>query len=245
MTAERRPEFPSGPLRLQTICRFESCKSRERKRPHLVKSRMNSTQAASTDAVPLEKIRIVGVCGSLNPDSATRKALELALEAARGAGAITQLLDLREFEFPFAESGFEVTQFPDVTRFNDIIRSSDGMLWATPEYHGSFSGVLKNALDLGSFPEYRGKVVALLGVGGGQIGAINALSHLRTVGRQLHAWVLPSQVSIANAYKAFDEEGRLKDDELGKAVAKLGHELTRWAHMHRSANATEWVPDLS
>jgi NAD(P)H-dependent FMN reductase len=167
--------------------------------------------------------------------SATRRALVLALEAAQEAGATTQLLDLREFRLPFASSGFDPAEFPDVARFNQLVRESDAHIWATPEYHGSFSGVLKNALDLGSFEEYEGKVVALVGVAGGQIGAINALSHLRGVARQLHAWVLPQQVSIARAYSAFDENGRLRDEKLALLFQNLGQDLTKWAHLHRSA----------
>jgi FMN reductase len=182
-------------------------------------------------------VQITGICGSLNSQSSTRRALVLALESAQSAGARTQLLDLRDFKLPFAESGFETDEFPDVARFNDLVRASDGLIWATPEYHGSFSGALKNALDLGSFAEYEGKMVALLGVAAGQIGAINALSHLRTVGRQLHAWVLPSQLSIARAYAAFDAQGRLNDPKLALAMEELGTELVKWTRLH--ANPAE------
>jgi FMN reductase len=206
---------------------------------------MNSSLALPGDVSPAKQTRVVGICGSLSPNSGTRRLLALALEAAQNAGASTELLDLRDFHLPFAESGFDVDQFPDVARFNRIVRECDGLIWATPEYHGSFSGVLKNALDLGSFPEYQGKVVALLGVAGGQIGAINALSHLRTVGRQLHAWVLPAQVSLARAYAAFDDEGRLRDEKLAASVENLGRELTRWARLHRVASDAEASSELA
>lgn len=192
---------------------------------------MNSSPPAWPEALSTP-LRITGICGSLNPTSATRRALVLALEATKNAGAQTRLLDLREFDLPFAESGFDAANFPDVARFNQLVRESDGLIWATPEYHGSFSGALKNALDLGSFEEYEGKVVALLGVAAGQIGAINALSHLRTVGRQLHAWVLPAQVSVARAYAAFNEEGRFNDPKLAESVEKLGAELVKWTRLH-------------
>ncbi len=190
--------------------------------------------SAITPEIAPKPLKITGICGSLNPTGATRRALILALEAAEKAGAQTQLLDLRSFVLPFAESGFEAENFPDVARFNQIVRQSDGLIWATPEYHGSFSGALKNALDLGSFAEYEGKMVALVGVAAGQIGAINALSHLRTVGRQLHAWVLPAQLSIAHAYAAFDENGRLRDEKLAAAMEELGAELVKWARVHRA-----------
>lgn len=193
---------------------------------------MTSPSSVSPASTSHQSPRISGICGSLNPESATRRALVLALEGAARAGAQTQLLDLRDFHLPFAESGFDAAEFPDVARFNALVRGSDGLIWATPEYHGSFSGALKNALDLGSFPEYEGKMIALLGTAAGQIGAINALSQLRLVGRQLHAWVLPHQVSIARAYAAFDESGRLKDETLAASVERLGAETAQWARHH-------------
>lgn len=186
--------------------------------------------------ISVESPRIVGICGALSQQSATHRALVLALEAAQNAGATTHLLDLREFDLPFAASGFDPAAFPDVARFNQLVRASDGQIWATPEYHGSYSGALKNALDLGYFAEYEGKVVALVGTAGGSIGAINALSHLRGVARQLHAWVLPTQVSIARSGAAFDENGALHDETLSHALDKLGRELTKWARVHRGAS---------
>lgn len=192
----------------------------------------DAPNADATPASPHRALQITGICGSLKPGGATQRALVLALEGAQRAGAQTLLLDLREFRLPFAESGFEASEFPDVERFNRIVRESDGLIWATPEYHGSFSGVLKNALDLGSFAEYEAKMVALVGVAAGQIGAINALSHLRVVARQLHAWVLPQQVSIARAYGAFDDGGRLTDPKLAASVEELGAELVKWTRLH-------------
>jgi NAD(P)H-dependent FMN reductase len=87
--------------------------------------------------------------------------------------------------------------FPDVARLINAIRGSDGFIWASPEYHGSFSGAFKNALDLATIDDHSGKVVALLGVAAGQIGAVQTLGHLRRRRAPLHLWSLPQQVSIA------------------------------------------------
>ena len=213
--------------------------STERQRWGRVKARMNSHSTSPNTATLAEKPRIVGICGHMKEGSATHRALALCLEAAQKAGASTQLLELRHFSLPFAESGYTAEEFPDVARFNSLVRESDGLIWATPEYHGSYSGVLKNALDLGYFNEYEGKVVALLGTAGGQIGAINALSHLRGVARHLHAWVLPHQVSIARSSGAFDETGHLIDEKLAASVEQLGQEIVKWARMHRMAAGME------
>ena len=176
---------------------------------------------------------IVGICGSLSADSTTRHALKLALQAAQNAGGQTSLLDLRELQLPFASSDWDAAQWPDVETLLSAVRSADGLLWATPEYHGSYSGALKNALDLADIPDYDGKVVALLGVAAGQIGAIQALSHLRAIARQLHMWAIPTQLSIAQSYAAFDENGQLKDAKLQAALQKMSAELVKWSAVHR------------
>lgn len=176
---------------------------------------------------------IVALCGSLGDDSATRRACELALDAAREHGARTELVDLRAWKLPFAASGFDADEWPDAARLNELVSGSDGMIWATPEYHGSFSGVLKNALDLGSFDEYQGRAVALLGVAGGAIGATQSLSHLRGVARTLHAICINEQVSIARSYSAFDADGRLADEKVAQGLRHMAAELVRWSKITR------------
>ena len=130
------------------------------------------------------------------------------------------MLDLRPLHLPFAGSTWAPDDFPHVSELRAAVQNADGLIWATPEYHGSFSGVLKNALDLCDIADFDGKVVALLGVAAGQIGAIQALSHLRGVARQLHAWAIPSQVSIARAYAAFGEDGQITDPQLVTSLQK-------------------------
>ena len=180
---------------------------------------------------------IVGICGSLSANSTTRRALALALEIAREAGAQTEMLDLRALRLPFASTDWAPHEWPDVEKLLSAIRGADGLLWATPEYHGSFSGALKNALDLAAIEDYDGKVVALLGVAAGQIGAIQALTHLRGIARQLHLWAIPAQLSIAQSYGAFDANGRLKDPKLAASLHKMSVELVKWSAVHRAVNA--------
>jgi len=51
---------------------------------------------------------------------------------------------------------------------------------------------------------------------GGRMGAHEALTSLRIVCRALHAWVIPEQASVAEAWKVFDPNGELKNEEMGK-----------------------------
>lgn len=184
-----------------------------------------------------DEIVVAGLCGSLGEASVTRRTLQVALAGAEEVGATTVLIDLREWTLPFCGAPFSPQEFPDVARLRDTIRGAQGLIWATPEYHGSFSGVLKNALDLLTIDDFSGKMVGLLGVAAGSIGAGNALSHLRTVGRQLHAWVLPAQVSLASSYQAFNEDGTLKSADVDKRLREMGRDVARFAQLHSRMEA--------
>ncbi len=186
-------------------------------------------------------IRVVAICGSLRGDSHTRKALAVALEGAKEAGAETLLLDLREYGLAFCTGEDGEEESAGVKRMREEVAAAHGIILGTPEYHGSFSGVLKNALDLMGFDEFEGKMIGLVGVAGGRIGANNALNGLRDVGRSLHAWVLPQQASIAQAWKEFDDAGVMKDERLAARVREVGREVARFASLHEMRQSAEFI----
>ena len=186
-------------------------------------------------------LRVVGILGSLRPGSYTRMALNIALAGAAEVGAKTQLLDLSKYELAFCTGDDEGSYPADVYRLKESVRLAQGIILATPEYHGSFSGVLKNALDLMGFEEFAAKMIGLVGVSGGSMGASGALASLRTVGRSLRAWVLPDQVSIAQGGEAFDQSGSLKDDRLNDRLLELGRHVARFAYLHDSKEAHEFL----
>lgn len=177
-------------------------------------------------------INVVAVCGSMGENSSTRRVLEVALAGAAETGAQTELIELRDYNLPFAGITRDMSQYPDVARLSQKLHDAQGILWGTPEYHGSYSGALKNALDLMGFDEFQGKMIGLVGVAGSSIGAINALTHLRSVGRQLHAWVLPQQVSVARVQEAFLPDGSLKDADIVRRLTEMGREVARFACLH-------------
>src|SRR2546421_12952147 len=186
-------------------------------------------------------IHIAGLSGSLRAGSYTRRAVECALEGAAESGAETRLIDLTEYNLIF-RAGQDETGYPaDVARLRAEIKEADGIILGTPEYHGSLSGVLKNALDLMGFDEFEGKMIGLVGVSGGALGAVHALNSLRAVGRALHAWVIPEQASIPEAWKVFDESGTLKDGDLEKRLKEVGRQVARFDYLHTSEKAQEFL----
>src|SRR5207249_9466971 len=167
----------------------------------------------------------------LRRGSYTRMALRIALRGAEEAGVEAQLIDLREYQLAFCDGGDDEKLPKDVQRLRDDVQRAQGIILATPEYHGGYSGVLKNALDLMGFEEFEGKMLGLVGVSGGGMGAFGAMNNLRAVGRALHAWVIPEQASIPEAYKVFDESGTLKDSALEKRLKEVGRQVARFAYL--------------
>ncbi len=179
------------------------------------------------------QINVVAICGSLREGSTTHAALSAALTGAKEEGAEVELLDLREHRLIFQSAIAEESDYPpDVLKLKAKVSGADGILLGTPEYHGGFSGVLKYALDLMGYDEFENKIVGLVGVSGGRMGAVNALSMLRTVVASLHAFVIPTAVSIPHASDAFDANGNLHDPVLAERLKSVGREVTQIAALH-------------
>lgn len=155
-------------------------------------------------------MKIVGISGSLRDESYTHKALVHALNLVKKAGEETELIDLRTLELPFCTGTDIHKQHLDVMTLRKAVKSAHGIILVTPEYHGSLSGVLKNALDLLEADDMQDKVVATISVLGGAhgYGSTGTLTHIC---RQLHAWVVPRDMLIPFADQAFDSFGELKD----------------------------------
>lgn len=162
-------------------------------------------------------VKIVGISGSLRTDSYSTQALQLAAKRAEALGAQVEVLDLKEMTLPFCDGGSDYPDYPDVEVMREAVTAADGLIIATPEYHGSVSGVIKNALDLMSFDHLDGKVTGMISVLGGQSNS-NALNDLRVIMRWVHAWVIPEQIAIGQAWNAFDKSGNLTDEKLSQRM---------------------------
>jgi FMN reductase len=188
-----------------------------------------------------DPIRISGVCGSLSANGATKKALAIALQGAAEYQADTSLLELCNLNLVFSGSVPEDEYPPDVFQLRQAIKDSHGIILATPEYHGSLTGALKNMLDLMSTEEFQSKIVGLVGVAGGHIGAINSLNTMKTICRNLHCWVLPVEVSVANSAQAFNDDGSVKDPALEERLLNIGRQLVKFASMQQRVQQDEFM----
>jgi FMN reductase len=108
-------------------------------------------------------VKIVDINGSLRAQSYSAKALKIVATRVRALGADVEIFDLRKISLPFCD-GKNYLNYPDVERLSCTVKEADGLILATPDFHGSVSGVLKNILDLMGFEELSEKVTGALSV---------------------------------------------------------------------------------
>ncbi|MFI5174623.1 MAG: NADPH-dependent FMN reductase [Terriglobia bacterium] len=172
-------------------------------------------------------IRIVAISGSVRPGNYTNMALALVIDEFKKHPQISlKVIDLALLSLPLpgTDPGSEVTK-----SLQEDVRNATGVILATPEYHGSFSSVIKLVIENLGFPSVlSGKPVALLGVAAGSIGAVKSLEMLRSICSHIGAIVLPLAISIANVQKVFDKEGRCLDPSVEKMVRSVPTNLVNY-----------------
>ncbi|MGD2028037.1 MAG: NAD(P)H-dependent oxidoreductase [Anaerolineales bacterium] len=157
-------------------------------------------------------IEIVTMAGSVRPDNYTEKALAVVVnEMEKQPNVVVHQINLGEIDFTLPGRPL---RDPRVKELRQIISNATAVVIATPEYHGTFSSLIKLAIEnLGHPNALKGKPVALLGVAGGRIGAIKSLEHLRSVSAHVGAVVIPSLLSLDRVRERFDLDGTPLDGE--------------------------------
>jgi NAD(P)H-dependent FMN reductase len=170
------------------------------------------------------KRKIIGVSGSLRENSRTTQALEIALAAADQAGAEVEMINLRELGLPFYDDREDATTYPSsVSAWLAKVSSAHGIILATPVYHGTLSGALKNALDfITSDGWLRGKLTGLISVAGG-IPGINAINSMLFTCQALESMTIPLAVAVPGY--AFDLQEQLTDLKIQARLKTLGQQM--------------------
>jgi FMN reductase len=154
-------------------------------------------------------------------------ALRLAAQGAQASGADVKVVNVARLDLPAFDPSCPYDQQPEsALQFVATIRWADCYLWASPAYHGSMSGVLKNALDYVDLmrndtpPFLTGRPVGIITVGSGAIGVVNATTSMVLAANALRAFPLPLAVSVGNANSCFAPDGTPLN---GPTVERLQH----------------------
>lgn len=180
-------------------------------------------------------IRVLGIAGSLRMASLNKATVRAAAELAP-AGMTLDSFDLADI--PFYNSDVEAEGFPlAVAALREAIALADGVLWVTPEYNFSTTGVLKNAIDWASRPPntpLNGKPAAITGAGG-RLGTARAQYHLRHIFQHSNLLVLNTpEVFIMRAREKFDDQGNLTDPETRQQLEELLVAFAAWIRRLKS-----------
>lgn len=191
---------------------------------------------------PASPVRIVALGGTLTPGSSTSKALDIACRSAEAAGAsITRFDcdDLKQLPFYLTVPSAEV---PLAVRFVQAIREAEGLLIASPGWHGSVPGLLKNALDYiedtakDERPYLDGRAVGLITTAYGCQAAGSTLAALRTIVHALRGWPTPLGVAVNVSGRIFLDD-TCTDGAILQHLQTVGRQVVEFAMMQRRSQA--------
>lgn len=167
-------------------------------------------------------LKLVVFAGSARRDSMNKKLARAAARVAdRADGTDVTFIDLRDFPLPLYDGDLEDAEgLPDnCLTLKALFREQHAMLIACPEYNGSITPLLKNTVDWLSRPHpdeprlacFQDKAVTLFSASAGALGGLRGLVHVRALLGNIGCIVLPGQLAVGGADKAFDADGMLAD----------------------------------
>lgn len=179
----------------------------------------------------MKPVKILGMSGSLRKASYNSATLRAA-QALAPDGATIDTFDLSPI--PLYNDDVRAAGYPPVVQdFRSKIEAADAILFVTPEYNYSMSGVLKNAIDWASRPPgppLTRKPVGIMGATMGLWGTTRAQYHLRQVCVFLDLWPINKpEVLIAQAQTKFNDKGELTDETTKKMIQDHLVNLIGWA----------------
>jgi len=180
------------------------------------------------------QIKIGVLSGSMNADSMNLKLANYVVQRlVEDGGVETQEINLLTLGLPVFSPELGL---PDsVADLKDQMISCDALVVASPEYNGSLTGALKNAIDWASVPRdgdeslacFKGKACGLLAASPGAMGGLQGLGHVRQILTRLQMHVVPTEFALGKGHEAFDEAGNIKDDTSARMAVNVGREMIR------------------
>jgi NAD(P)H-dependent FMN reductase len=175
-------------------------------------------------------MNIIIISGSTRVGRRSHQAtIELAKRMAKH-NIHTEVIDLAEYKFPMLEDTATKHANPPVglQTFAQKLDAADAMIFVSPEYHGSYSGALKNAVDY-VWKEFAKKPIGIVTATTGKFGGINASTQMQLLVLSLGAFPMPYKLLVPFVDEAFDENGVLINETIGKSFEKFISEFMWFA----------------
>jgi FMN reductase len=179
---------------------------------------------------------IVGLGGTTRQGSSSERALRFALVCAAAAGAETEMLGAHQLDLPMygPENQYRT---PGAVWLVEQLRKADGVIVASPGYHGAISGLVKNALDYAEDlrndvrPYLDGRAFGTIACANGWAATMHTISALRSVAHALRAWPTPMAAALNTAENIFDDRGRMSDPKARQQLELVGRQVVEFADM--------------
>src|ERR671920_2586220 len=166
--------------------------------------------------------KIALIDGSVRRDRQGIKVARWIEEKLKNRNHVVFFIDPLELNLPLLDRMYKETENPS-EKLRDLrnkIKEAEGHLSVTPEYNHSTSAAMKNTLDY-FLEEYYFKPSAIVSYSPGGFGGVNAAQHLRHIFAELGAPSISSSFTISRVKKAFDEEGKLVQEQYYKRVTRF------------------------
>lgn len=173
---------------------------------------------------------IIAVGGTLRSNSSTEWAMRHVLKSAQRHGARINVISGLQLQLPLYQP--EIAERVEGARFLVAqLALADGIIIGSPGYHGSISGLVKNALDYAedlrtdARPYFSGRAVGCIATAGGWPGAVNTLGALRDIVHALRGWPTPVGAAINSTENVFDEQGNCLVPRVGQILDLMADEV--------------------
>jgi FMN reductase len=180
-------------------------------------------------------VRVVGIGGSIRADSQSELALRIVLGGAEAAGAHTMAITGADLVLPFYDPAIDAPE--RAGRLVEAVRVSDGVVLVSPGYHGTVSGLVKNALDFIELlrdeprPYLDGRAVGCVALAQGWQAAVTTLTALRSIVHALRGWPTPLGAALNTSEVSFDADG-CSDTQVEKTLRTIGEQVVEFALAH-------------
>jgi chromate reductase, NAD(P)H dehydrogenase (quinone) len=177
---------------------------------------------------------VVVIVGSLRKESFT---LKIANALARLAPESVKFDVTTLHDISFFNQDLEASPPADWLAFREKLQKSNGVLFVTPEYNRSISGVLKNAIDVGSRPygksSFNGKPTGIVSNSPGPLGGVSAAKHLQNILPGICGAILQQpEIYLNGVSDAFDDKGELIKDALQKVLKQYADAFAAHVQKH-------------
>ena len=186
-------------------------------------------------------MKIVIILGSIREGRQSHKvAYYLQAQLARHSHITTELIDLAHQDIPQLDNRWtqQEAPAPDLPKLSQHLHEADGIILVSPEYHGSYTGVIKNAIDH-YWKEFQRKPMGVVTTGSGKFGGINASHQMQQLILSLGAYPIPQKLLVPFAKTSFTPENLPADEQMEGQVEKFLSEFMWFTQAISTAKAAK------